>query len=98
MIEPVDPLDTENFLVRFLRDRGEGVHHLTFKITDIEEAVARAERLGFEVVGVDLSYEPWKEAFIHPKGANGVLIQIAEWADQPPPEGHTLDDALAQGR
>jgi len=98
MIEPVDPSDTENFLVRFLRDRGEGVHHLTFKVTDIESAAARAERLGFEVVGFDASYEPWKEAFIHPKGANGVLIQIAEWDDAAPPEGRTLDDALAQSR
>ncbi len=97
MIEPVHPADSDNFLVRFLRDRGEGVHHLTFKVTDIEEAVARAEGLGFEVLGVDLSHDFWKEAFVHPRGASGVLVQLAEWIDKTPPEGHTLEDALAPG-
>ena len=98
MIEPVDPENAENFLVRFLAERGEGVHHVTFKVADIEAAVERARRLGFEIVGVDLSFEPWKEAFVHPKGAHGVLVQLAEWTDEPPPEGHTLEAALAQGR
>jgi methylmalonyl-CoA/ethylmalonyl-CoA epimerase len=98
MIEPVDPGDAHNFLVRFLEERGEGVHHVTFKVTDIEKAVDRARVLGFDVIGLDLSYEFWKEAFVHPKGAHGVLVQLAEWTDEPPPPGHTLDAALAQGR
>lgn len=98
MIEPLDADDGENFLARFLRERGEGVHHLTFKVTDIEAAVERARGLGFDVVGVDVSYDPWKEAFVHPKDAHGVLIQLAEWTDLPPPGGRTLDDALAEGR
>lgn len=93
MIEPLDPGDVANFLVRFLDANGDGIHHVTLKVTSIEEAIDRAHGLGMEVVGIDLSNENWKEAFIHPKSANGVLVQIAEWIDQPS-SGRTLEDVI----
>ncbi len=80
MISPaVD--DEDNFLNRYLRDHGEGLHHLTFKVTDIHSAVARARDLGFTVVGFDDSDDDWKEAFVHPASAHGVLIQLAEFSE-----------------
>lgn len=94
MIEPLNPLDQDHFLVRFLASKGEGVHHLTFKVNDIEAAIARARALGLSVVGVSLKDAAWKEAFIHPKSANGVLMQIAEWEDLPA-SGCTLEDFLS---
>ncbi len=93
MTEPLDPEDPTNFLVRFLDATGDGVHHVTLKVTSIEEAIGRARGLGLEVVGIDLSNENWKEAFIHPKSANGMLVQIAEWTDQPA-SGRTLADVI----
>lgn len=82
LLQPLDPDDTDNFLVRFLASRGEGVHHLTFKVTDLPGAVARARRLGFEVVAVG-DAGPSKEAFLHPRSTHGVLIQLAQWEDRP---------------
>lgn len=93
MIEPLDPADQEHFLVKFLASNGEGVHHVTFKVTDITAAIERARSLGLSVVGIDLEDASWKEAFIHPKSANGVLMQIAEWADMAV-SGRTLNDVL----
>jgi len=58
------------------------MHHLTFKVSDIGRAVARARELGFTVVGFDDSEEDWKEAFVHPASAHGVLIQLAEFPDK----------------
>lgn len=81
MISPVVE-DEDNFLNRYLSDHGEGLHHLTFKVTDIHRAVARARDLGFTVVGIDDSIEDWKEAFVHPASAHGVLIQLAEFPDK----------------
>ncbi|MEA2003127.1 MAG: VOC family protein [Actinomycetota bacterium] len=95
MIEPLDHQDTNNFLVRFLDANGDGIHHVTLKVTSIEAAIECARGLGMEVVGVDLSYESWKEAFIHPKSANGVLVQIAEWIDQPA-SGRKLEDVIGE--
>ncbi len=94
MIQPVDPDDADHFLVRFLRRRGEGLHHLTFKVTDLTLAVERAEAAGFRVVDVDRSSPTWKEAFIHPKTASGVLIQLAEFEDAPPRYPASLDEVL----
>lgn len=81
-----DSQDQGHFINRFINDRGEGLHHLTFKVTDIVAAVRKAEGLGFTVVGFDASDPSWKEAFVHPRSANGVLIQLAEFADTNPVE------------
>jgi hypothetical protein len=92
------PWDThlDDFLSRFLDHSGPGPHHLTFKVKDIEAELATARRLGFEPIGVDLTSPEWMEAFIHPKQATGVVVQLAQsshseedatdWA-VPPPEG-----------
>lgn len=93
MIEPLDPDDHDNFLVRFLAANGEGIHHVTLKVNDIRLAVERAIELGMVVVGVNTGHESWKEAFVHPRSANGVLVQLAEWTDGPP-SGKTLADVV----
>ncbi|MEN8041077.1 MAG: VOC family protein [Actinomycetota bacterium] len=81
MISPVVD-DPDNFLNRYLEEHGEGIHHLTFKVTNIHEAVQRARDLGFSVVGFDDTKEDWKEAFVHPASAHGVLIQLAEFPEK----------------
>ncbi len=94
LIQPLPGAGEDNFLERFLASRGEGVHHVTLKVSDLHEAVAKARAMGFDVVGVDDSHANWKEAFIHPKGASGVVIQLAEWDDLPPPTDRTVEDVL----
>ena len=83
-LEMISPIldDKSNFLTRYLDEHGEGLHHLTFKVHDIEAAVARARSLGFTVVGFNDTNEDWKEAFVHPASAHGVLIQLAEFPDK----------------
>jgi methylmalonyl-CoA/ethylmalonyl-CoA epimerase len=81
MIAPLDTEDPDHFINRFIAERGEGLHHVTLKVSDLHKAVAAAEALGFEVVGIDESDPAWKEAFVHPKSANGVLVQLAEFPD-----------------
>jgi methylmalonyl-CoA/ethylmalonyl-CoA epimerase len=73
--------DPSHFITRFIEERGEGVHHLTFKVTNIEHAYKRAKALGFDVVGYNTSDPAWRELFIHPNSAHGVLIQFAEFED-----------------
>lgn len=81
IIAAVDQTDGSHFINRFIAERGEGLHHLTLKVTNIEEAVDAAKALGFKVVGFDDSDPTWKEAFVHPKSSNGVLVQLAEFPD-----------------
>jgi methylmalonyl-CoA/ethylmalonyl-CoA epimerase len=80
MIELLTPTGGPDaaFLERFLTSRGAGPHHFNFHVPDIESALARARAAGIEPVGVDLSHDRWKEAFLHPKSAHGVVIQVAQ--------------------
>jgi catechol 2,3-dioxygenase-like lactoylglutathione lyase family enzyme len=79
-VELLEPWDVEHndFLERFLARHGEGPHHLTFKVDDIEAALERVRQSGFQPVGIDLSDPEWKEAFLHPREAHGTVVQLAE--------------------
>ncbi|MGH9307680.1 MAG: VOC family protein, partial [Acidimicrobiales bacterium] len=90
-VEALEPnlVERNDFLRRFLDHSGPGPHHLTFKVTDIEMAIAKTEEAGYRPVGVDLSEPQWKEAFLHPKDAPGVVVQLAQskgdWDEAPRP-------------
>src|SRR5687768_2686406 len=70
-VEVIEPLSTESFLYRFLTKRGEGMHHVTFYVKDLSAAIEQARHAGYEPVDVNLEHEMWKEAFLHPRDANG---------------------------
>ncbi len=76
VIYPMGPPD--GFLHRFLERGGPRVHHLTFKVPSLEETCARALALGYTVVGSDRSDPHWQEAFLHPKQAQGIVVQMVE--------------------
>jgi methylmalonyl-CoA/ethylmalonyl-CoA epimerase len=78
-IEVLEPRGSaDGFLHRFLAARGPGIHHVTFKVPSLREACARATRLGYQVVGLDASRLAWQEAFLHPKDAQGIVVQMVE--------------------
>jgi len=66
------------FLDRFLAARGAGPHHFNFLVTDIETVLARIRASGLEPVGVNLANPYWREAFLHPRSAHGIVIQVAQ--------------------
>lgn len=66
-----------DFLVRFLAGAGPGPHHLTFKVADLEAALEQARAVGYRPMAVDLDGEHWKEAFLHPGEASGIVVQLA---------------------
>jgi methylmalonyl-CoA/ethylmalonyl-CoA epimerase len=77
-IEIIEPLGASGFLHRFLAERGPGFHHVTFKVPSLDDVCARAERAGYGIVGRDDSDPEWKEAFLHPKQALGIVVQFAQ--------------------
>jgi methylmalonyl-CoA/ethylmalonyl-CoA epimerase len=98
-LEVLEPMGDDGFLHRFLAQRGPGVHHVTFTVPSLREACRRAEAQGYAVVGFDDSDPRWAEAFLHPKQALGIVVQIVEsksggggaggkrrWASPPAPE------------
>ncbi len=71
------------FLERFLAARGASPHHFNFLVTDIDDVLARIRALGIEPVGVNLSNPSWREAFLHPRSAHGIVIQVAQQGASP---------------
>jgi methylmalonyl-CoA/ethylmalonyl-CoA epimerase len=71
------------FLDRFLAARGAGPHHFNFLVSDIETALARIKAAGIDPVGVNLANPGWKEAFLHPRAAHGIVVQVAQQDGSP---------------
>lgn len=77
ILEPID-VDQNDFLRRFLDRNGPGPHHMTFKVANIVRALEQVEAAGYSAVSVNLSNPGWKEAFLHPKSAPGIVLQLAQ--------------------
>lgn len=78
-VELIMPTDSESGTARFLKNRGEGVHHLCFEVDDIEEALATVRSQGLRLVD-----ETPRQgihglvAFVHPKASHGTLIELLQ--------------------
>tara|TARA_R110002167_G_scaffold322911_1_gene528757 strand:- start:114 stop:518 length:405 start_codon:yes stop_codon:yes gene_type:complete len=79
-IELLQSLDPHGTIAKFLENKGEGVHHIAFAVDDIVSEIARLKAAGFTILnetpqrGAD---NKWV-AFVHPKSANGVLVELCE--------------------
>ncbi|MBW1768829.1 MAG: VOC family protein [Deltaproteobacteria bacterium] len=79
-LELICPTGEGSFLDGFLKDKKDGgVHHITLETPDIREAKKKLEENNIPYFGYNEIRDDWKELFIHPKHAFGVLIQIAEF-------------------
>ena len=83
-LEVLEPVGAEGFLHRFLAQHGPGVHHVTFRVPDLRAACARAEAAGYGIVGYNDSNPYWQEAFLHPRQAMGIVVQLAQSRPAPP--------------
>jgi methylmalonyl-CoA/ethylmalonyl-CoA epimerase len=77
-VELLQPVDDGGFVKAFLDRYGEGVHHMTFIVSDLRRAVERARAAGLRVVDEDYRDPRWQEAFISPRSAFGTIIQLAQ--------------------
>lgn len=79
-VELLEPTAPDSPVARFLTKRGEGVHHLSFEVDDIESEISRLTEEGFEMIDKvpRIGADGFKIAFLHPKSTNGVLIEISQ--------------------
>jgi methylmalonyl-CoA/ethylmalonyl-CoA epimerase len=79
-IELLEATADDSPVARFIERRGEGIHHLCFRVRDLEAALA-----GLRDAGVPLVDDTPRSgaggsrvAFVHPRGTGGVLIELVE--------------------
>ena len=76
-IELVKPTTDDSGVAKFLAERGGGVHHLCFEVDNIEEMLSSLKAKGIRLINeTAMQLEGRKVAFVHPKSANGVLVEL----------------------
>ena len=79
-IELLESIEADGVISKFIEKKGEGIHHIAFDVEDIEAEMLRMKSEGF----VLLNEKPKQGAdnklvcFLHPKGTNGVLIELCQ--------------------
>jgi methylmalonyl-CoA/ethylmalonyl-CoA epimerase len=96
-IEAIYPIGTDGFLHRFLARGGPRVHHVTFKVSSLDEMLERATAMGYAIASQDRSDPHWQEAFLHPKQALGIVIQLVEQQPRPDDFADPADAKPARG-
>ncbi len=78
-IELVEPITAESGVARFLEKRGEGLHHVCLEVDDIEAALQDLAAQGIRIIDEQPRRGAHgRVAFLHPKSAHGVLIELIE--------------------
>lgn len=79
-IELLEPLDSDSPVAKFLEKRGQGIHHLAFRVTDIEQTLDYLKKQGVVLIDQEprVGIEGGKVAFLHPKSTADVLIELCE--------------------
>lgn len=86
-IELLQPLDEESGVARYIKERGPGLHHLCLEVADIEAAMSRLRAHDVELINeTPRTSEDGRRryAFIHPRSAGGVLLELYEMARSVP--------------
>lgn len=79
-IELLEATTPESAILKFIEKKGEGIHHIAFKVENIYDEIDRLKGEGFTFI----SEEPKKGAddklvaFLHPKSTNGVLVELCQ--------------------
>ena len=79
-IELLEPTSPDSPVAKFIEKRGEGVHHLSFEVDDIDAEIDRLKRAGFQMIDEKprAGADGYRIAFLHPKSTDGVLVEISQ--------------------
>jgi methylmalonyl-CoA/ethylmalonyl-CoA epimerase len=79
-IELLEPTAPDSPIQKYLEKRGEGVHHLCFQVSDIRRKIEELRAASMQLVSLpaQTGLEGRRIAFLHPKSAHGVLIELVE--------------------
>src|SRR6267142_3926411 len=79
-VELLEPSDPKSPVATFLAKRGPGIHHVCYRVSDLDAALARCRAAGYHLI----DEKPRRGAggrriaFLHPKTTNGILLELTE--------------------
>lgn len=79
-IELLEPTSPESTIANFIEKKGEGMHHIAYKVDSVSESLAEAEGKGVRLIDKALrgGADGLKIAFLHPKSTCSVLTELCE--------------------
>lgn len=79
-VELLEPQSPESPIAKFLAKRGPGIHHVCYRVADLDKALAAAAAAGYRLVDQvpRVGAGGHRIAFIHPKSTAGILIELTE--------------------
>lgn len=79
-IELIQPMNPESVVGKFLEKKGEGIHHLSFKVKDVDQNLGELEAKGIQLIDKKSRKvrENERVAFLNPKSTHGVLMELIQ--------------------
>ncbi|NOZ06724.1 MAG: methylmalonyl-CoA epimerase [Chloroflexi bacterium] len=79
-VELVEPTTETSGIARYLDKRGPGIHHVCFEVDNLQATLDRLDAQGIELINREPTTGAGgtRVAFVHPRSANGVLVELYE--------------------
>src|SRR5216110_1670458 len=79
-MELLEPTSENSVIAKFIAKRGEGLHHVSLRVPDLEAAVGRLKKDGVRLVSEEIKVGAGghRYVFVHPSSAGGVLLELVE--------------------
>ena len=79
-IELLEPTSQQSPVAKFIARRGEGLHHISLRVSDLEATVENLKRDGVRLVSneIKIGAGGHRYVFVHPSSAGGVLLELVE--------------------
>jgi len=79
-LELLEPTSEQSPIAKFIAKRGEGLHHVSLRVPDLPNAVARLKKDGIRLVSdeIKIGAGGHRYIFVHPSSTGGVLLELVE--------------------
>jgi len=79
-VELLEPIDPAGPVAKFLARRGPGIHHVCYRVPDLDAALARCRAAGYRLIDETprRGVSGRRIAFLHPKATHGILLELTE--------------------
>lgn len=79
-VELLQPSDPSSPVAKFLAKRGPGIHHVCYRVSDLDATLERCRAAGYQLIDAKPRRGAGgrRIAFLHPKATNGILLELTE--------------------
>lgn len=79
-VELLEPRDPDGPVAKFLAKRGPGIHHICYRVPDLDGALVRCRAAGYRLIDevARRGADGRRIAFVHPRATAGILLELTE--------------------